>query len=71
MKKRWLVACECRGLICRRSPITGRLLAFTLRYQCVGCKRRVPWCFGAADDLFELCDDCAMVVNEAQAQADQ
>lgn len=28
------------------------------KYQCSGCKRMVPWCFGAADSLFELCDDC-------------
>lgn len=53
-----LVQCQCSGTLCRKSPVTGRDLAFTLRYKCPGCKRRVPWCFGAADDLPELCDDC-------------
>ena len=28
-------------------------------YQCKGCKRIVPWCFGAADKYFDYCDDCA------------
>jgi len=27
-------------------------------YVCRGCKRRVPWCFGAADDMPDHCDDC-------------
>ena len=52
-----LVQCECNGKICRISP-SGRKLAFTLRYTCPGCKRPVPWCFGAADNKPELCDDC-------------
>jgi len=28
-------------------------------YECEGCKRIVPWCFGAADKYFDYCDDCA------------
>lgn len=53
-----LVQCQCRGEMCRRSPISRRGLAFTLRFLCARCRRRVPWCFGAADDRPELCDDC-------------
>jgi hypothetical protein len=28
-------------------------------FVCAGCKRRVPWSQGAADNHGELCDDCA------------
>lgn len=28
------------------------------RYTCPGCLRFVRWCFGAADEAPELCDDC-------------
>lgn len=28
------------------------------RYTCPGCLRFVPWCYGAADDAPELCDEC-------------
>jgi len=55
-----LVQCCCGGELCRRSPVTRRPLAYTLRYRCAGCHRSVPWCFGAADDLPEMCDDCWM-----------
>ena len=27
-------------------------------YKCLLCERRCCWCFGAADDYPELCDDC-------------
>lgn len=27
-------------------------------YQCAGCRRWVGWCFGAADDMPDHCDDC-------------
>lgn len=30
-------------------------------YQCDKCLRVVPFCFGADDGFFELCDDCAYV----------
>ena len=33
-------------------------------YQCEGCKRIVPWCFGAADKYFDYCDDCAAELSE-------
>ncbi len=33
------------------------------RYKCKACSRKLPWCFGGADD--ERCDDC--VVAESQA----
>ena len=32
-------------------------------YDCEGCKRTVPWCFGAADKYFDYCDDCASVLS--------
>ena len=28
-------------------------------YQCAGCLRGCAYCFGAADDYFDYCDDCA------------
>jgi len=31
-------------------------------YICPGCERSVPNCFGADDELGELCDDCAVHV---------
>lgn len=31
-------------------------------YFCQGCERTVPNCFGAHDELGELCDDCAVQV---------
>ncbi len=37
-------------------------------FRCEECMRQVPWCFGADDEFFELCDDCAvkrMAANEA------
>lgn len=37
-----LVACYCKGR----------------RYTCPGCLRFVPYCYGAADEFSELCDDC-------------
>lgn len=27
-------------------------------YVCAWCRRAVPWCFGAGDDMPEVCDDC-------------
>jgi hypothetical protein len=52
--------CICGGTICgidrrftvRHPPVRKRT------YVCKGCKRRVPWCFGAADHLPYHCDDC-------------
>jgi hypothetical protein len=38
-------------------------------YVCPGCARRVPNCFGAADELGELCDDCAVEVWNARRAA--
>lgn len=46
--------CTCGGSIC---GTRGK------RYICVGCKRDVPWCFGAADDMPEHCDDCWSVAQ--------
>lgn len=34
-----------------------------LVYACPGCKRLVPWCFGAADDMPDHCDDCWSVAH--------
>lgn len=33
-------------------------------YQCDGCKRIVPWCFGAADKYFDYCDDCVSEIEK-------
>ena len=30
----------------------------TLVYECSGCNRLVPWCFGSGDELIDYCDDC-------------
>ena len=38
-------------------------------FRCAGCDRTVPWCFGAADDAPELCDDCAPAVDALDAMA--
>lgn len=27
-------------------------------FKCYACKRRVPWSFGADDDLPDFCDHC-------------
>lgn len=32
-------------------------------YECRGCSRIVPWCFGASDEWWEYCDDCYCVIN--------
>ena len=38
-------------------------------YCCKGCGRRVPWCYGAADDLSDYCDGCWVVARFAHAIA--
>jgi hypothetical protein len=35
-------------------------------YVCALCQRTIPNCFGADDDFFELCDDCASVQQDAK-----
>jgi len=35
----------------------------TESYRCKRCRRRCCWCFGAADDLPDHCDDCWAKVN--------
>ena len=32
-------------------------------YQCAGCLRFCAYCFGAADDYFDYCDDCAREIS--------
>ncbi len=32
-------------------------------YWCRGCKAYWPWCFGAADENYPLCDNCAAKVG--------
>jgi hypothetical protein len=39
-------------------------------FHCPGCDRCVPWCFGCADDLFELCDDCSHHVTTWRKKAE-
>jgi hypothetical protein len=34
-----------------------------LYFTCDLCMRDVPYCFGAGDDLFDYCDDCANEVE--------
>ena len=34
-------------------------------YKCSGCSRIVPWCFGAGDNLYLYCDDCAATLYKA------
>ena len=41
--------CVCDGDVCTED---------TLVYQCPCCLRFVPHCFGASDDMPDLCDDC-------------
>lgn len=48
--------CTCGGKICRYRKNGERDKRFN--YTCRGCKRRVPWCFGAADNMPNHCDDC-------------
>ena len=33
-------------------------------YTCELCDRKAPYCFGAADQHYELCDDCYVAVTE-------
>jgi len=28
------------------------------RYLCASCRLLMPWCFGASDDMPDVCDDC-------------
>ena len=35
-------------------------------YVCPLCQRTVPNCFGADDDFFDLCDDCASAQQDAK-----
>lgn len=37
-------------------------------YECPGCEREVGWCNGAADELGELCDECAADVWKARKE---
>ena len=32
-------------------------------YECRGCSRIVPYCFGGSGDWWEYCDDCWVVLN--------
>ncbi len=37
-------------------------------YECVGCRRTVPYCFGQDDELFDYCDECAIAMFEIQGE---
>ena len=37
-------------------------------YECKGCKRIVPWCFGGSGQYWEYCDDCWVILSETQPQ---
>jgi hypothetical protein len=44
------------------------------RFDCDGCKREVPWCFGAddespmGDEMFDYCDSCAVAIINFQSE---
>jgi hypothetical protein len=46
----------------------GEEVAELATFDCEGCKREMPWCYGADDhlstgeSLFDYCDDCAAVI---------
>jgi hypothetical protein len=42
----WWPECCCDGFCADRT------------YECAGCFRDVPWCYGAHDDMPDYCDDC-------------
>lgn len=48
--------CTCGGGICQRRDDIGRFAVRT--YRCAGCHRKLPWCFGAHDEMPDHCDDC-------------
>jgi hypothetical protein len=50
------VPCTCGQCFNPGKNDTGEIQA----YECDQCHRFVPWCFGCADEYFELCDDCAV-----------
>lgn len=33
-------------------------------YRCAGCKRLVPYCYGAADKYYDYCDQCAANLSD-------
>ncbi len=39
-------------------------------YQCKGCLRECPYCFGAADEYWEYCDDCWSLLTKGIAPQD-
>jgi hypothetical protein len=39
-------------------------------YECEGCKRIVPYCFGASDRYYEYCDDCALYLSRGVSSND-
>ena len=40
-------------------------------YQCAGCERIVPYCFGQADRWFDYCDDCAVFLEHCLELAEK
>jgi hypothetical protein len=36
----------------------------SMTFRCAKCARDVPYCYGAADKYYKLCDDCAVVAME-------
>jgi hypothetical protein len=55
--------CTCGGSICQDKHGAPAVR----RYRCVGCKRLVPWCFGAADDMPSHCDNCWAEAHATEA----
>lgn len=58
--------CVCGGTICQNKAGDPAVR----RFRCVGCRRLVPWCFGAADDMPLHCDDCWAEMHATTAALD-
>ncbi|WP_434684047.1 hypothetical protein [Pseudanabaena minima] len=51
------VACQCKPNYLEHCDRDG------LFFTCELCLRDIPYCFGADDDHFDYCDDCASEVK--------
>jgi len=55
--------CTCQGDVCGMRQVFSVLECAFVQvpigrvYQCVGCQRWVPWCYGGSPEI-EFCDDC-------------
>lgn len=58
--------CGCGGSICgtRKNPDRRYGDVLVRKFRCHGCKRRVPWCYGAGDGMPNHCDDCWVALHK-------